>query len=469
MASDRQTCDILIRNGFVLSMDEKRRIFAPGAVAIRGQEIAEVGTDRDLAQHWQPRRTLDAGGGTVHPGFIDPHVHIVHGTCRGIFANTDGSGGQPVSFGDWKADVRPEDEHVATQLAGLEMLRRGFTCFIEPGTVFDTDAVAEAVESVGVRALLAGTYLWNELEVMGHLGGLDSEALYDRCPASTDRCLEQLGQELRRNARDGLVRGYISVYGMGTASDEVLKAGKALADEHDTVFHQHEGYVPEASAAERARLGKTRIEHMAQRGLLGTNTTLVHMNIVADEDIAPLLESGASIIWCPLLYLRLGLMHRVPCRMPELRRKGVPIAIAIDGALDAAIGDAGALAFLLAGGAGEEITPEAVLEMQTIEPARTAGMADRIGSLETGKRADIVIRSTDAAEAFPTANPVHQLALTTRAGTVDTVLVNGDVVMRNGRSAKLDEAVVLDEARRSVQARMARLGLKPAIAWPVTS
>ena len=159
-------------------------------------------------------RVLDAGGGIVHPGFIDAHNHIVHNTCRGIF----GDGIDPpsaVSFADWKADVTPADEAAATQNAALEMLRMGFTMFVEPGSVFDCDAVAAAVEQVGMRALLAGCYLWDQVEVMQFLGGLDSQALYKRTPPTLDRCLRELGNQLHRNKDpDALVRGYIAVYGL---------------------------------------------------------------------------------------------------------------------------------------------------------------------------------------------------------------------------------------------------------------
>ena len=116
-------CDLLIRNAYVVSMDERRRIFPNGAIAIEGRNIVAVGPDRQIAPAYAPRRTLDARGGVVHPGFIDAHNHIVHGTCRGIFASAAASANDPVTFADWKADVTPGDENIATQLAGLEMLR----------------------------------------------------------------------------------------------------------------------------------------------------------------------------------------------------------------------------------------------------------------------------------------------------------------------------------------------------------
>jgi cytosine/adenosine deaminase-related metal-dependent hydrolase len=462
------TCDVIVRNGCVVTMDPERRVFAHGAVAIAGRTIAAVGREDDVMARYRAARVHDARGAVVHPGLIDAHVHIVHGTCRGIFANTVGSAGRRVTFADWKADVTPEDEHIAAKLAGLEMLRGGFTCFIEPGTVFDGDAVAEAAVAVGVRGLLAGPYIWDDIGPMRHLGGLDSPALYARAPADLDRCLREMGRELGRNRDpDALVRGYVEVYGLATASDRLLKEAKALADREGVAFHQHEGYLPEATAADRAALGRSRIAHLADLGVLGPNATLVHMYAMADEDVAPIAESGTSIVWCPVAYFGLGIADRVRLRFPELRRRGVNLAIGIDGAVDATIADSSLAAFLATGAVNDALSPEAILEMQTVNAARAAGLADRIGSLKPGKRADLVIRSAAAAEAFPGVNPVHQAVLTCRTGSVDSVYVDGRLAMRGGRSTRLDEDEVVAAAKASVRRRMERLGLAAAASWPV--
>jgi 5-methylthioadenosine/S-adenosylhomocysteine deaminase len=458
-------CDILVTNGCVVTVDGGRRVFEQGAVAITDRRIVAVGSATDIASVWRARRILDARGGTIHPGFIDAHNHIVHTTCRGILDRSMPSADN-VSFADWKADVTSEDEHIATQLSCLEMLRHGFTMFIEPGTAFDNDAVARATESVGVRSLLAGCYIWDQIETMRHLGSLESRSLYDRAPPKLQRCLDQLGSELHRNRDpDALVRGYVSVYGLGTASDTLLRAARELADQSGVIFQQHEGYVPASSRADRERLGKSRIRHLAEIGVLGENSCLIHMNVMDDDEIALISESGTRVIWCPAAYLQLGISDEAPCRLPELRAKGGSVALGTDGALNCVIGDAGLCAYLIAASIRRPITPGEIIEMQTIEAARAAGLADEIGSLEPGKRADIVIRGTDSPESFPGVNPVHQLALTARSGTVDTVIVDGTVVLRHGRSTLVDEPFVLAEAQASVRRRMARLGIAPSQYW----
>lgn len=461
-------CDLLIANAIVVTLDAERRVLARGAVAVTGRRIAAVGAERSILGAYRARRSIDAGGGLVHPGFIDPHVHIVHGTCRGIFGDALGDAPRAVNFADWKADVRPEEEHAAAVFAGLEMLHNGFTCYIEPGTVFDCDAVAAATEEVGLRGLLAGTYIWDQIEIMKELGPLDSRTLYGRAPARLERCLDQMGSQLRRNAEaDALVRGFVMIYGTGTASDELERAAHALAKSAGAPFHQHESYLPGAYRFDKQRLGRSRLLHLHELGVLDEASTLIHMNVIEDADVSAILDSGANLVWCPFSYLHFGMSDRIPCRLPEMLRRGANVALAIDITTDASVGSAAAAAFLAAGNARAPLSPEDILEMQTVRAAAIAGLGSEIGSLEPGKRADIVIRSPLAPEAQPGVNPVHQLALLSRAGGVDTVLVDGRIVLRGGRSTRVDEAEAYATVRKTVEHRMRRLGLSPSLTWPV--
>ena len=115
----------------------------------------------------------------------------------------------------------------------------------------------------------------------------------------------------------------------------------------------------------------------------------------------------------------------------------------------------------------DSVSPGALLEMQTINAATAAGLEAELGSLEAGKRADIVIRTAGAAEAYPSNNPIHLLALTMGAGSVDTVLVNGDTVFKDGHSTRVDEEEAYRRVSESVAARARRLGVDPGPEWPV--
>ncbi len=461
-------CDIIVRNGAVLTLDAERTVYASGAVAIEGNTIVAVGPERDILAAYRSPRTLDAGGAPVHPGFIDAHIHIGHHTCRGVFADTMASSKQPVSFADWKADVRAEDDFAAASLGCVELLRNGFTTFMEPGTSFHQDAVAEAVEAVGLRAALAEPYLWDRPDILELAGGLRSDSLLARATPTLDRALDTLGSQLYRNKDpNALVRGYICLYGEGTASDELERAAKAIARENGVNFQQHDGYLPTIAAVEKERLGHSRTTHLAELGVLDEDSALVHMSAIFDEDEDVLLKTGASVVWCPVAYFTLGISPDAPTRMAGMHRRGINVALGLDGALDCAIGDAARTAHLVARNAQDFVPPSALLEMQTCRAAKATGYDDIAGSLEVGKRADIVIRSLEVAEMRPGYNPIHQLALTSRVGSVDTVLIDGRIVLRGGQVTNVDEGVVHAEALSSVQRRVERLGMGTISDWPV--
>ena len=461
-------CDLLIRNGYVITVDAQRQVFSPGAVAVRGQTVAAVGPEREIVSSVRAAREIDAEGAVVHPGFFDAHNHIVGAGCRGVFAAGSHDPVSGVNYADWKAGVTDDDEGAATTLSALQLLHNGFTGFVEPGTVFAADAVAAAAEAVGVRACFAAPYLWDTVEVMRHLGSLESSDLFARAPVAFDRCIRELGSQLHRNNnREGVLHGIVALYGIGTATDELVRRAKGVADEHGVVLHQHEAYQPASTRAETERLGHSPIVHLAELGVLDATTTLVHMNTLEDEDVDRVVQSGCSVVWCPVQYLDMGLAGTVRCRIPELVRKGVNVALGSDTARSAAMGDEALCARLVAANARQPVAPETIIEMQTINAARSAGLDRITGSLEVGKRADLVVARPDLPDAYPAANPIQQLALISRAGHARIVLVNGEMVLEEGHSTRVDEQGALARAQESVRARITRLGLGPVTPWPV--
>ena len=471
--NDDRHCDLLVRNAYVVSVDAERRVFSPGAVAVRGTRVAAVGPEREvlegLGSGWRAARTIDARGAAVHPGFIDAHNHVVGAGCRGVFANEADDPASGVNYATWKADVTSEDEAAATTLTALQMLHAGYTGVVEAGTVFDTGAAADAAEAAGIRICLAEPYLWDDVTVMRELGSLESRALFARAPPDFARCVAELGGELHRNREpDGRQHGFVCIYGLGTASDELERRADALAREHGVMLHQHEAYEIASARAETERLGRSRIAHLDSLGVLHSGSTLVHMNVLTDEDVDIVSERGCSVVWCPIPHLAMGLAGKVECRMPELLRRGVNVTLGSDSARSSAFGDEALAAQLVAANAGEPLAPETILEMLTINAARAAGLGELTGSLEPGKRADFVVTDPDAPEAFPAANPVHQAVLTCRGQAhARTVVVNGEVVIDEGRSTRLDEREAFAAARASVHARIRRLNLSDAMRWPV--
>ena len=463
-----QSCDLIIKDGCLLTMDARRTIVARGAVAIQGHTIAAAGPQAEILRAWRAADVIDARGAIVHPGCVDAHLHVNAQTCRGFFRGdaSKGATGGP-NYADWKATLTPEDEHAAAGLASVEMLRHGITTFVEPGSAFEPDAVASATQNIGIRCTLAEPYLWDTTEVMQAIPGLASKTLFARVPPERDRCLKLLGSQLHRNKdKDGITHGHVALYGEGSASDELFIAAKETADRAGVILNNHIGFDLDLAAAMERNWGKPRFVHLAELGVLGPNTTWVHMNLIRDEEVDLVIQSGLSIVWCPLAYVSRGTPLRQPTRIPEMKKRGVNVALGTDSARQSSSGDAGFLALQLAGGAGHSVVSEDIFEMMTLGGAQAAGLSHLIGSLESGKRADIVIRSRDAAELMPSIDPVHQLVTVGHGPSADTVLVNGRVVLRGGRTTLVDDDQLFAKARASVDQVINRLGLKPPGLWP---
>ncbi|MYC95620.1 MAG: amidohydrolase family protein [Caldilineaceae bacterium SB0661_bin_32] len=456
----KNACDLLISNGQIVTMDAAGAIFTPGAVAITDSRIVDAGADDELRRKYDAGQTIDAAGAIVHPGFIDAHNHIVHTTCRGVFGNIHDVDASTIKFADWKADVTEHDEADAAAMAAVEMLRSGFTMFIEPGTLFATDAAAGAVERVGMRALFAPPYIWDRRETLAAMPGLESPRLMARAPVDRDRALGLLDAELHRNQDpDALVRGFVFVYGVGTASPELLQAAHACARANNVPLHLHAGYAPGEGEIYRSITGVSQIVHLHELGVLDQNTVIVHANLLDDDEEAAIQASGCQIVWCPISFFSLGIARTAGFRMAARHRRGVPVSLGVDGAFDCTPAELMLAAHLAARVGDDPVSPSDLLEMQTLNAAAAAGLQAELGSLEPGKRADIVIRSPRAAGAYPANNPVHLLALTMGTGSVDTVLVNGEVVLRDGRSTRVDELEISRAVTASVAARAQRLGV----------
>ena len=467
---NKRTCDILIHNGNILTIDPDRRIYRPGAVAISGSRIVGVGADAELRQNFDARQMIDASGAIVHPGFIDAHNHIVHTSCRGIFSSFHDAESLPINFADWKASVTNADEAAATALAGIEMLRNGFTMFIEPGSLFSTEAGAEAVERVGLRALFSPLYLWDQRESFDAIPTLESPSLMARAPIDHDRCIRQLDAELHRNRNaDALVRGYIFVYGEGTASPELLKAAHACARDNDVPLHLHAGYVPQGADLYCTLYGKRHVVHLQELGILDEHTVIVHASALDTEEETAVQETGCQIVWCPTAFFSLGITFSINFKMSERYRRGVCVSLGTDGARDCTPGETMLTAHHASQAYADPVSPGTLLEMQTLNAAAAAGLGGELGSLEVGKRADIVVRSTRSPEAYPDNNPVHALALRLRAGSVDTVLVNGEVVFSGGGSTRVDELEIYETVSDSVIARANRLGIELGSEWQIAN
>ena len=446
----KEAVDIVIENGNLFTGDPKRPHLSPGAIAIDGGVIRSVGTDADVSGRYRSATSIDAGGAIVHPGLIDTHFHLPTSFLHTLPLDIGSSAAETGTISYAAIKNAATEDSVAAFSAGVAVafLRKGFTCFAEAGTVFETDAFAEAVTQVGVRALVSAPYCWDEMgSFRKSMPARANDGALARAPADLRRVVDQTERELSRN-RDpkALVRGFACLYGEGSASDELLQACKALANSYGSVLSQHQGTQPASANAEKEYFGESGFARLARLGLLDPRTMLTHANILDEADAAIIRESGATLAWCPLFSLRLGLTRDHHCYFPEFHGQGVSISVATDGIVMAPIGAAGFAATVLADQIGEPIPASAPFYMQTINAARNLGLEDHLGSIVSGKKADIVIRDLGDMTQQPLDSLGAILATSSNSISVNTVIVDGRVVMSNGVLATKDEREILRDA-----------------------
>jgi 5-methylthioadenosine/S-adenosylhomocysteine deaminase len=465
----KDVVDLAVTNGYVVTMDPERRVFRDGAIAVSGRDIVAVGTTAEVLAAYEPKRTFDAAGGVVHPGFIECHSHLTLHLARGGFGDTISyKDVEPEFFVPYLNALEDEDEHATAMLACLEMVGNGTTCFLEAGTALSPAAVADAAEQVGMRGLVADPFL---CDVNDNPGGYNALAV-DRAPADTKRALDLLGGELRRNRDpDALVGGHIAIQGMGSASDELEQAAKAAADGGGTVLNQHQSYYQVDAETDDHRHGRHALVHLEDIGVLGHNCVFAHMNIIRDDEITPVVDSGMSIAWCPAGSMIWGVGGTQRGRHADLLRRGVNVALGSDSSNWSNSFDLGVQGYLAVLSAREKtgdkaaLVAEDALEMATINGAKAVGLEHRIGSLEPGKRADIVIRANDLPEAYPLTDPISQVVFSARSKSVHSVLIDGRLVVDGRRAARVDPAQVFADVQTSVKRVFDRMGYRFAPRW----
>ena len=451
-----RSCDLLVRNAFILTMDGERREYPTGAVAIDGRNIVGVGPVSEIVPRYQPRRVIDAGGGLVHPGVFELHYHA---TMHMVSRLAPEKPATSEDAGAWGARqftglinaLDEEAEYASALLAGLDMLRSGITMFVDPGTAHEPETIASAAIGLGMRASVAEPWL------MDRRG--PNLADIDGAPLDHRRCMDLLGNQLWRNeAPEALVRGHVALYGVGSHSDELAIAAKACADEHGAPFNIHQSQAVDDAQFDDERYGRHPMVHYADIGILDQNSIFVHLNVLREDEIEPIIDSGMSIVWSPTNSWFYGTRQHAPNRLPELFRRGVNLTIGTDVGKASAFGDQLFMAYIIARDQGDYLSPGELLQMQTINGAKSLGLADRLGSLEPGKRADLVIRTNDLPEARPCVNVERQHLLLARARSIDTVIVDGRIVVKGGRSTLMDENVIYDQAQKAAERMLARVG-----------
>jgi 5-methylthioadenosine/S-adenosylhomocysteine deaminase len=431
LAQDKAT--LLVTNATVITMDAQQRVLEDGAVAIRGDSILAVGPRSDIAPKYVASRILDAHGAIVMPGLINGHAHAAMSLFRGI--------ADDLSLDDWlhkyifPAEAKNVDEDFVmwgTRLDMLEMLRGGITTYAD--MYYFEDAVARVTKEAGMRGILGETII-------------DFPAPDNK---TREQAFDYTQKFLDHWKGDPLIVPAVAPHSIYTCSESTLKDSAALARRNHAPILIHLAEAPFEGEQSREKHGLSPVGYLESIGLLGPDVLGAHCIWVDAGDIAALAHFGVGCSHNPSSNMKTaaGVMPVV-----DMLSAGVPLALATDGAAsnnhqDLFLEmDLAAKLQKLSRRDPKALPAEQVVEMATIGGARALHLEKQIGSLEPGKKADLIIVDTNAPHATPMYNVYSELVYALNSSDVRTVLIGGKVVVEDGRVLTLDEPTILAKAQ----------------------
>lgn len=431
------TFDLVVTGGTVVTCDAAMSVFADGAVGVRDGAIAAVGPADEVGR--DAVRLVDATGRIVMPGLVDAHCHAADSLFRGLVENL---ALEPWLQTVWKAEraiLNPHTCRLGARLGLAELALGGVTAVMD--MFWHPEETVAAARRLGVRIATGGIFFDHP--------GMDGFTV-ERRRADAEAFFEAFGA-------DPMVTAGVLPHGTYTVGPEQLAAARDLAAARGGFFHIHAAETRAEQATVAERYGRSVVRHLADLGCLGPRTLLAHCVHLDEEEIALLAASGTRVVHNPLSNLKLASGF---APVPALLKAGVDVALGTDGAIsgnDLDMWLAIRLAATLhkaATGDAEAVTSHEALRMATIGGARALGIDDRAGSLETGKRADLILVSTERVHAAPLFDPVTHLVYCAGRGDVTDVFVDGRPVVEAGRLVGEDLPSLLAEVR-ALQPRIA--------------
>jgi 5-methylthioadenosine/S-adenosylhomocysteine deaminase len=425
--------DLIVSGGTVVTMDKERRVIEDGAVAVAGGRIVAVGKRSEVESQYAARDVVDARGRAVIPGLINGHTHVPMTLFRGIADDLD--------LNEWLTkyifpaeakNVTEDFVRVGTQLGLAEMIRGGTTTYCD--MYYFEDAVADETERAGVRGLLGETVI-------------DFPVPDNKTWADAMRYTDNYVRKWKGNA---LVTPAIAPHAPYTVSEAHLREVKAFSDRTQSPIVTHVSETRKEVEDITRDHGARPVEYLARIGFLGPRDVFAHTVQINDGEIALLRQNGVGAVHNPQSNMKLA---SGVAPVPAMLRAGVAVGLGTDGAasnndldmweeMDTAAKLAKVATF------DPKVIPAVeAFALATIGGARALHMDAEIGSLEAGKRADIVVVDLDSLHQTPRYNIYSHLVYATKAADVRTVVIEGRVVMRDRRLLTLDEEQIKQKAR----------------------
>ncbi len=427
---------ILVKGGLVVTQNWKREVIK-GDVLIEGDRIAAVGHAKA-----RPEEVIDATDCVVMPGLINCHSHVAMTLMRSVADDV-----QLEKFLDrtFAIDAKrtPEDVEVGALLGCLEMAKTGTTAFVD--LYYDQDAIARSVEKVGLRGFLGWTVLDEKFTTQKGVPLKNCESF------------------IRSHKDKQLIKPLVAPQGVYVCSDETLMAAKELALREKTVCHMHLSETRYEVYEYQKQKGKRPVEHLAEIGFFSKGDFAAHCVWLTLNEVRDLAKAGVGAVHCPTSNMKLASGGVAP--LPEMFSEGICVSLGTDGcssnnSLDMFLEMKVAALLHKSTRWDASILPaQKCLDMATVEAAKCLGAEKDLGSIEAGKKADLVVLDAMATHMVPTTatNAVANLVYAGASSAVRDVFVDGKPVLRNGKSMRVDELSVSKKAFAAAESLLQRV------------
>ena len=425
--------DLLVLNGTLVTMDIDHRIIQDAGIAVEHGRIVAVGSSAEIARMYSAPTRVDATGKIIIPGLINGHTHIPMTLFRGLADDLD--------LQEWLTkyifpaeakNVTEEFVRAGTRLGLAEMIRGGTTTYCD--MYYFEDAIADETAKAGVRGVLGETVI-------------DFPVADNKTNAEAMAYVERFVKKWKGNE---LIVPAVAPHAPYTVSEEHLKAIRAFSDRTGAPIVTHISETKREVDDSIKAKGASPVEYLSRIGFLNDRVIAAHMVWPNPGEIQILKRDGVGVVHNPQSNMKLA---SGVAPVPKMMAEGLRVGLGTDGAAsnnDLSMWeemDTAAKLHKLISGDPKVMSAEQAFELATIGGARALHMEKEIGSIEKGKRADIVLVNRDALNQIPLYNLYSDLVYATKASDVETVIINGRVVMRDRRLLTLDEVAIKEGAR----------------------